>query len=182
MTKDAKKAQKKGAKATKKTKPKKMDGVVASVGKNATYEIDMSKYTPLSNLEIKNILKSRGLNEAAINDLMALFDGPIYKRMGYKGEIFTITESKVGEASGVFVTRGAVGKTPSERIDNLALSPNNSALTESKVKLARNQILLEGKVAPQPDWTLIANDGISRNGGAWQAITDGGKYNDAIRR
>ena len=134
------------------------------------------------NLEIKNILKSRGLNEAAINDLMALFDGPIYKRMGYKGEIFTITESKVGEASGVFVTRGAVGKTPSERIDNLALSPNNSALTESKVKLARNQILLEGKVAPQPDWTLIANDGISRNGGAWQAITDGGKYNDAIRR
>ena len=172
----------KGAKAAKKTKPKKMDGVVASVGKNAAYEIDMSKYTPLSNLEIKNILKSRGLNEAANNDLMALFDGPIYKRMGYEGEIFTITESKVGEASGVFVTRGSVGKTPAERIDNLALPPNNSALTESKVKLARNQILLEGKVAPQPDWTLIANDGISRNGGAWQVITDGGKYNDAIRR
>lgn len=62
------------------------------------------------------------------------------------------------------------------------LPPNNSALIESQVELARTQILLERKVAPQQEWAIIANDGIPRTGGAWQVVTDGGKYNDAIRR
>lgn len=142
----------------------------------------MSKYTELSNSEVVDILKTRGLDEGAINDLITSFDGPIYKRIGYEGEIFTITESKVGDASGVFVTRGSAGSTPTERINNLALPPNNSALIESQVELTRTQILLEGKVAPQREWALIANDGIPRSGGAWQVVTDGGKYSNAIRR
>ena len=144
--------------------------------------IDTSKYTELSNAEVVDILKTRGLDEGAINDLLTSFDGPIYKRIGYEGEIFTITESKVGDASGVFVTRGSAGSTPTERINNLALPPNNSALIESQVELTRNQILLEGKVAPQKEWALIANDGIPRTGGAWQVVTDGGKYSNSIRR
>lgn len=142
----------------------------------------MSKYTELSNAEVVDILKTRGLDEGAINDLITSFDGPIYKRTGYEGEIFTITESKVGDASGVFVTRGSAGSTPTERINNLALPPNNSALIESQVELTRAQVLLEGKVAPQQEWALIANDRIPRTGGAWQVVTDGGKYSDAIRR
>lgn len=144
--------------------------------------IDTSKYTELSNAEVVDILKTRGLDEEAINDLLTSFDGPIYKRIGYEGETFTITESKVGDASGVFVTRGSAGSTPTERINNLALPPNNSALIESQVELTRNQILLEGKVAPQKEWALIANDGIPRTGGAWQVVTDGGKYSNSIRR
>ena len=144
--------------------------------------IDMSMYTELSNAEVADILKTRGLDEGAINDLLTSFDGPIYKRIGYEGEIFTITESKVGDASGVFVTRGSAGSTPTERINNLALPPNNSASIESQVELTRAQILLEGKVAPQREWALIANDGIPRTGGAWQVVTDGGKYSNAIRR
>ena len=142
----------------------------------------MSKYTELSNAEVADILKTRGLDEVAINDLLTSFDGPIYKRIGYEGEIFTITESKVGDASGVFVTRGSAESTPTERINNLALPPNNSASIESQVELTRAQILLEGKVAPQREWALIANDGIPRTGGAWQVVTDGGKYSNAIRR
>lgn len=127
-------------------------------------------------------MKTRGLDESAINDLITSFDSPIYKRTGYEGEIFTITESKVGDTSGVFVTRGSAGSTSTERINNLALPPNNSALIESQVELRRTQLLLKGKVAPQQEWALIANDGIPRAGGAWQVVTDGGKYSDAIRR
>ena len=154
----------------------------AGAGKSGTNTIDMSKYTELSNAEVVDILKTKGLGEDAINDLITSFDGPIYKRTGYEGEIFTITESKVGDASSVFVTRCSAGSTPTERINNLALPPNNSALIESQVELTRTQILLEGKVAPQREWALIANDGIPRTGGAWQVVTDGGKYSNAIRR
>ncbi len=152
------------------------------VSESGLNSVDISKYTELSKAEVVDILKTRGLDERAINDLIDSFDGPIYKRIGYEEEIFTITESKVGDASGVFVTRGSAGSTPMERINNLALPPNNAALVESKVKLARTQILLEGKVASQQEWALIANDGIPRTGGAWQVVTDGGKYSNAIRR
>ena len=172
--------------------PKGVDGVTEGAGnlaedagkvvESGINTIDMSKYTELSNAEVADILKTRGLDEGAINDLLTSFDGPIYKRIGYEGEIFTITESKVGDASGVFVTRGSAGSTPTERINNLALPPNNSASIESQVELTRAQILLEGKVAPQREWALIANDGIPRTGGAWQVVTDGGKYSNAIRR
>ena len=108
--------------------------------------------------------------------------GPIYKREGFEGEAFTITESNAGEASGVFVTRESAGITHTERINNLALPPNNTAMAESTVQLTRSQILLEGKVAAQPDWAVIADDGIPRSGGGWQVVTDGGKYNGAIER
>ena len=93
-----------------------------------------------------------------------------------KGKTFTITESNAGEASGVFVTRESAGVTPTERINNLALPLNNTAMAESTVQLTRSQILFEGKVAAQPDWAVIAGDGISRSGGGWQVVTDGGKY------
>ena len=94
---------------------------------------------------------------------------------GNLGEVFTITEASAGDASGIFVTRGSAGATLAERINNLALPPNNTALVESQMQLTRSQILLEGKVAAQPEWALIADDGISRTGGGWQGVTDGGK-------
>jgi len=31
-------------------------------------------------------------------------------------------------------------------------------------------------------WKRTADDGIPRSGGAWQVVTDGGKYSNAIRR
>ena len=143
---------------------------------------DMSEYTELSTDEVRDILRGRGLNESQINDMINSFDGPIYQRIEHEGEVFTITESNVGDASGIFDTRGSAGATPEERIDRLALPPNNTANVESQVELARTQVLLEGIVASQPGWAQSAGDGIPRNGGAWQVVTDGGKYNDAIRR
>ena len=67
-------------------------------------------------------------------------------------------------------------------IIRLALPPNNTAAVESVVELTRSQLLLEGTVAPQTDWAIIADDGIPRTGGAWQVVTDGGKYTGAIKR
>ncbi len=144
--------------------------------------IDPDKYTELSESEVRKILSDRGLDDTAVQDMIDSFDGPIYSREGNPGEVFTITEASSGDASGVFVTRGSAGATPAERINNLALPPNNTALVESQVQLTRSQILLEGKVAPQSEWALIADDGIPRTGGGWQVVTDGGKYTGAIDR
>ena len=155
--------------------------LVHNAGENYA-SIEPDKYIELTESEVREILTKRGLNEQSVQDLIDSFDGPIYKREGIAGETFTITESTPGEASGVFVTRGSAGATPTERIDVLALPPNNSATVESTVQLTRSQVLLEGKVAAQPEWALIADDGIQRNGGGWQVITDGGKYSNAIER
>lgn len=138
-------------------------------------------YTKLSEVEVSQILSDRGLDNLAIRDMIDSFDGPIYTRQGNPWEVFTITESSLGDASGVFVTRGSAGTTPADRINNLALPPNNTAVVERTVQLTRTQLLLEGKVAGQGEWALIANDGILRTGGWWQVITDGGKYTGAIK-
>ncbi|WP_074515421.1 RHS repeat-associated core domain-containing protein [Selenomonas sp. WCT3] len=120
-------------------------------------------------------------DEIATNTIKS-FDGPIFIRRGMKGEEFVITSNdKDHLASGVFVTRGSAGATPAERINNLALPPCNKAQIESKVRLTRDQFLLEGKVAPQPQWAKNAGDGIPRDGKkGWQIITDGGRGNNAI--
>ena len=138
-------------------------------------------YTKLSESEVRKILSDRGLKDPAIQDMIDSFDGPIYARQGHPGDIFTVTESTPGDASGVFVTRGSAGATPADRINNLALPPNNTATVERTVELSRAQLLLEGRVAPQSEWALIADDGIPRIGGGWQIVTDGGKYSGAIK-
>lgn len=144
--------------------------------------VEPDKYTELSESEVRKILSNCKLNDTAVQDMIDSFDGPIYSREGSPGEVFTITEASFGDASGVFVTRGSAGATPAERINNLALPPNNTALVESQVQLTRSQILLEGKVASQGEWALIADDGIPRTGGGWQVVTDDGKYTGAINR
>lgn len=151
-----------------------MDGIMGG------FQFKMT-YTKLSEVEVSQILSDRGLDNLAIRDMIDSFDGPIYARQGNPGEVFTITESSLGDASGVFVTRGSAGTTPADRINNLALPPNNTAVVERTVELTRTQLLLEGKVAGQGEWALIANDGILRTGGGWQVITDGGKYTGAIK-
>lgn len=95
---------------------------------------------------------------------------------GKKGDVFVITESSPGRASGVFVTRDFAGDTPSERVRNLALPTSNTAKHQGLVELTRSQTLLEGKVAPQPAW------GADRTGGGWQTVTDGGRYTGATNR
>lgn len=112
-------------------------------------------YTKLSEVEVSQILSDRGLDNLAIRDMIDSFDGPIYARQGNPGEVFTITESSLRDDSGVFVTRGSAGTTPADRINNLALPPNNTEVVERTVELTRTQLLLEEKVAGQGEWGLL---------------------------
>lgn len=67
------------------------------------------------------------------------------------GEVqkFLLDLNDAEAASGVFVTRYSAGTTPAEIRQNLALPPSNTAEFESPAALTRNQMLLEGNVAPQ---------------------------------
>ncbi|MFR5120986.1 MAG: hypothetical protein ACLTD2_13495 [Ruminococcus sp.] len=80
-----------------------------------------------------------------MQDMIDSFDGPIYSREGNLGEVFTITEASAGDASGIFVTRGSAGATLAERINNLALPPNNTALVESQMQLLDHKFYLREK-------------------------------------
>ena len=131
---------------------------------------------PLKNNSVRKLLNSRGLSKQQARDVVESFDGQIYATKGRTGEIFTAVESTPGKASYIFVTRGSAGATPADRIRNLALPPSNTANVESTVRLTRDQILLEGKVAPQLRW------GADKTGGGWQVVTDGGKYTGAVER
>jgi len=149
--------------------------------RNPTSWIDPLGLTTCSGLPIKNnsarkLLKARGLSKTQRQEVVSSFDEQIYASQGPRDEKFVITESDVGAASGVFVTRCSAGTSAAERRQKLALPSSNSAEIESPVSLTRNQMLLEGKVAPQPNW------GPDRIGGGWQVVTARGKYTGAIKR
>jgi hypothetical protein len=129
---------------------------------------------PLKNNSVRKLLKSRGLTKQQAKDVVNSFKGQIYVRQGAAGDRFVVTESSTGQASGIFVTRGSAGSTPELRAQRLALPPSNSAAVESPVRLTRPQLLIEGKVAPQPQW------GEDRTGGEWQVVTNGGRYTGAV--
>jgi RHS repeat-associated protein len=131
---------------------------------------------PVKNNSVRKLLKTRGLSKKQQQEVVGSFDGQIYATNGHAGDNFIVTESSVGDASGVFVTRCSGGATPAERRKNLALPPNNTAVFESPVTLTRDQLLLEGEVAPQPNW------GPDKIGGGWQVVTAGGKYTGAVKR
>lgn len=135
---------------------------------------------PLSQKNVIRLLERRGLNTEMAKSFNKSFDGTIYARRGVAGENLIATENSFQDASGVFLTKGSAGITPIRRIDKLALPPSNKALIESQVKLTRDQILLGGKVAPQPEWATQTGDGIPRIGGEWQIVTNGGKWNGAV--
>ena len=148
---------------------------------NPTGWIDPSGLTtcagiPIKNNSVRHLLKGRGLSKMQQKEVVNSFNGQIYASHGHPGEQFTITESVAGEASGVFVTRCSAGATPAERREKLALPPSNTAAVESPVTLTRGQLLLEGKVAAQPNW------GADKVGGGWQVVTAGGKYTGAVKR
>ncbi|HET9956092.1 MAG TPA: RHS repeat-associated core domain-containing protein, partial [Polyangiaceae bacterium] len=132
--------------------------------------------TPISRRNARRLLRDRGLSNKRAAELVDSFEGQIYAVKGKAGEVFAITESNPGAASAVFVTRDFVAPSPTERASKLALPPSNAAEVEGLVELTRDQLLLEGRVAPQLQW------GADKTGGAWQTVTDGGRYTGAVRR
>ncbi|WP_233969061.1 RHS repeat-associated core domain-containing protein [Pectobacterium polaris] len=134
-----------------------------------------SDKVPLSRNSARKLLKSRGLDKKIQRETVNSFDGQIYASQGKKGDVFDITGSSPETVSQVYVTRGSAGITAAERRANLALPQTNNATYQGKVMLTRDQVLLEGRVAPQPQW------GADKVGGGWQVVTAGGKYSGATR-
>lgn len=67
------------------------------------------------NNSLRQLLKTRGLSKKQQQEVVGSFDGKIYATNGHAGDNFIVTESSVGDASGVFVTRCSGGATPAER-------------------------------------------------------------------
>ncbi|QLK59753.1 DUF4150 domain-containing protein [Enterobacteriaceae bacterium Kacie_13] len=153
-------------------------GIKGSVGaeRNGVKVVEVLDRIPISRNSARKLLKSRGLNKNIQHETINSFNGQIYASKGRQGDIFTITEHIPGSASQVYLTRGSAGLTSAERRSKLALPPGNSATYEGKVSLTRNQVLLEGKVSPQPQW------GEDKTGDGWQVVTAGGKYSGATKR
>ncbi len=128
---------------------------------------------PLSRNSARKLFKNRGLKKQIQHNTINSFDGKIYVSRGKKVMFSLLLSMCTGSAPQVYVTREYSGATSGERRSALALPPNNSASYEGKIALTRDQVLLEGKVAPQLQW------GADKTEGGWQIVTTGGKYSGA---
>lgn len=140
--------------------------------------------TPHAKLSSKNfdkLMTQRGLTKKEISTLKASFDrsAGMEVRRAKKGEKFIVTHGEE-KASGVFVSKESLGKTPQKRIDKGALPPSNSAKYETVVALDRDQNIISGKIAPQTKFQKMDPKQAPRNGGGTQIITDGGYKSGAI--
>lgn len=80
----------------------------------------------------------------------------------------------------MFVSKGSLGNTPADRINNGALPHTNTAEFETTVELGRDQNLIIGEIAPQSKFSMMDPEQQPRNGGAIQVVTDGGYQNGAV--
>lgn len=128
------------------------------------------------------MMEQRGLTAEETKQLKSSFQqGTIEMRHGKKGEDFVVTHGEE-RASGVFVAKQSLGKTPEERIDHGALPASNKANYETRVVLDRDQTLISGKIAEQPDFVKQDPKHLARDGGGTQIVTDGGYASGAIRQ
>lgn len=143
---------------------------------------ETTRKTKLSSKNFDKLMQQRGLSKKDSSSLKASFDrsNPMQVRHAKKGEQFTVTHG-TQNASGVFVSKGSLGKTPDKRINKGALPNSNSAKYETKVALEKNQNLIYGKIAPQSKFQKMDPKQTPRKGGGTQVITDGGYKKGAIR-
>ena len=127
-------------------------------------------------------MKQRGLSKKDTAALKASSDrsSKMQVRHAKKGESFVVTHGEQN-ASGVFVSKKSLGKTPEKRIDKGSLPHSNSAKYETRVTLDKNQNLVYGKIAPQSKFQKMDPKQTPRKGGGTQVITDGGYKSGAVR-
>lgn len=143
---------------------------------------ETTRKTKLSSKNFDKLMQQRGLSKKDASSLKASFDrsSPMQVRHAKKGEQFTVTHG-TQNASGIFVSKGSLGKTPDKRINKGALPNSNSAKFETKVALDKNQNLIYGKIAPQSKFQKMDPKQTPRKGGGTQVITDGGYKKGAIK-
>ena len=136
----------------------------------------------LSSKNFDKLMEKRGLSREEAGKLKASFDrsSKMKVRHAKKGESFVVTHGEQN-ASGVFVSKKSLGKTPEKRIDKGSLPHSNSAKYETRVTLDKNQNLVYGKIAPQSKFQKMDPKQEPRRGGGTQVITDGGYKSGAVR-
>lgn len=135
----------------------------------------------LNNAGFNKLMDYRGISQEARNDLKNSFstNTRMEVRHAHAGERFVTTHG-TERSSGVFVSKGSLGSTPADRINNGALPHSNTAEFETTVELGRDQNLISGEIAPQSKFSKMDPDQQPRNGGAIQVVTDGGYQNGAV--
>ena len=135
----------------------------------------------LNNAGFNKLMDSRGISHEARSDLKNSFssNSRMEVRHAHAGERFVTTHG-IERSSGVFVSKGSLGSTPADRINNGALPHTNTAEFETTVELGRNQDLIIGEIAPQSKFSMMDPEQQPRDGGAIQVVTDGGYQNGAV--
>lgn len=135
----------------------------------------------LNNAGFNKLMDSRGISQEARSDLKNSFstNSRMEVRHAHAGERFVTTHG-IERSSGVFVSKGSLGNTPADRINNGALPNTNTAEFETTVVLGRDQDLIIGEIAPQNKFSMMDPAQQPREGGAIQVVTDGGYQNGAV--
>lgn len=135
----------------------------------------------LNNAGFNKLMDSRGISQEARSDLKNSFsfNNRMEVRHAHAGERFVTTHG-TERSSGMFVSKGSLGNTPADRINNGALPHTNTAEFETTVELGRDQNLIIGEIAPQSKFSMMDPEQQPRNGGAIQVVTDGGYQNGAV--
>lgn len=135
----------------------------------------------LNNAGFNKLMDYRGISQEARNDLKNSFSSNtrMEVRHAHAGERFVTTHG-TERSSGMFVSKGSLGNTPANRINNGALPHTNTAEFETTVELGRDQNLIIGEIAPQSKFSMMDPEQQLRNGGAIQVVTDGGYQNGAV--
>ena len=135
----------------------------------------------LNNAAFNKLMDNRGISQEARSNLKNSFssNSRMEVRHAHAGERFVTTHG-IERSSGVFVSKGSLGSSPADRINNGALPHTNTAEYETTIELGRDQDLIIGKIAPQSKFSMMDPDQQPRNGGAIQVVTDGGYENGAV--
>lgn len=135
----------------------------------------------LNNAGFNKLMDSRGISQEARSDLKNSFstNSRMEVRHAHAGERFVTTHG-IERSSGVFVSKGSLGNTPADRINNGALPNTNTAEFETTVVLGRDHDLIIGEIAPQNKFSMMDPAQQPREGGAIQVVTDGGYQNGAV--
>ena len=143
-----------------------------------------SQAAKMNSKNFRKLMTGRNLSRTDTKNMWNSFSHstktPVMARHAKKGENFKVTSGKNG-ASGNFVSKKSLGRNPSQRVNKGALPPSNPATKQTNVKLAKNQNLVYGKIAPQKQFQKADPKGMPRKGGGMQTITNGGYKSGAIK-
>lgn len=144
-----------------------------------------NKAAKINSHGFNKMMGQRGVNKSGAKDAWDSFakskKSPVMVRHAKKGEKFKVTHGKKS-ASGIYVSKKSLGKTPAARINKGALPPSNNATRQSNVRLGKNQNLVYGKIAAQPNFQKADPANLPRKGGGMQTLTDGGFKKGAVKR